>query len=374
MRILFLFFITILSFTSYAEEESKESNPINKIIYQLEKDGYIDKETSVEAIEHYKNNQELNNQLQELLNKEKTSWTQHITFMNILKLIGVILILIATRGILYKIIKSIMFVIIAVPLILYQIGALTLGLMLTYNPEFFWSDEAFYISLFGSTLNIIVVGWMIYAYENVFNAIINFLNKLKISEIFFVLSLLTGYYYHLSLLEKSTLYGTISVIFFALLSVYSVSKLFKNISEKQILYIFNFCGLTIFSLFIFLNEKNINHVLLDNLKFGFEYVSTFIVIISLLILSSPFFDKKSAIFPSIMIIGLSTIGFMFGVNNYIEVIGLINTLLIITILQWVFYLIKDFNYIFVCLVSGILLFGTGKLIENYQNYFFTNLL
>ena len=61
-------------------------------------------------------------------------------------------------------------------------------------------------------------------------------------------------------------------------------------------------------------------------------------------------------------------------NGYVEVSGLINTLVLITAFQWVFYLIKDSNYIIVCLVAGLLLFGTGKLIESYQNYFFTNLL
>ena len=130
-----------------------------------------------------------------------------------------------------------------------------------------------------------------------------------------------------------------------------------------------------FSLFVFLDITNVNHVFLDKLMFGLEYVSALIVIVSLLILSSPFFDRMSAILPSIMIAILSAIGFMFGMSNgYVEVSGLINTLVLITAFQWVFYLVKDSNYIIVCLVAGLLLFGTGKLIESYQNYFFTNLL
>lgn len=375
MRVLLLFFITFLSFNLSATEESKEQTPVNQVIYQLEKDGFIDKETSIKAIDHYKNNKELNNQLSEQFNKEKTSWTQYITFMNILKLIGIVLILIATRGILYKIIKSMLFIIIAVPLILYQTAALILGVMLTYNPEFFWAKEAFYVNLFGSTLNIIVVGWIMYTYEGVLNAIIKFLNKIKISEDVFVLSLLTGYYYHLSLLENSIFYGTISIIFFSGLSIYLICKSLKGLDEKDVLYISKFFGLTLFSLFIFLDIKNINSVLLDNLMFGLEYISSFIVIVSLLILSSPFFNKKKAIFSLIIIAILSTISLIFGMNNgYIEVSGLINTLVLITIFQWIFYLIKDNNYIVVYLVTGILLFGTGKLIESYQNYFFTNLL
>jgi len=375
MRLILLFFITFLSFNLNATEESKEQTPVNQVIYQLEKDGFIDKETSIKAIDHYKNNKELNNQLSEQFNKEKTSWTQYITFMNILKLIGIVLILIATRGILYKIIKSMLFIIIAVPLILYQTAALILGVMLTYNPEFFWAKEAFYVNLFGSTLNIIVVGWIMYTYEGILAAIIKLLNKIKISEEIFVLSLLTGYYYHLSLLETSMFYGTIAVMFFSGLFIYCVSRLFKDISEKQILYLFNFFGLGLFSLFVFLDITNVNHVFLDKLMFGLEYVSALIVIVSLLILSSPFFDRMSAILPSIMIAILSAIGFMFGMSNgYVEVSGLINTLVLITAFQWVFYLVKDSNYIIVCLVAGLLLFGTGKLIESYQNYFFTNLL
>ena len=56
MRILLLFLITFLSFNSNAAEEEQEQTPVNQVIYQLEKDGFIDKETSIKAIEHYKKN------------------------------------------------------------------------------------------------------------------------------------------------------------------------------------------------------------------------------------------------------------------------------------------------------------------------------
>ena len=376
MRIL-LFLLTFLSFNLYAENHTKNQAKelIEEVVYQLEKDGFISEKDTNNAINKLNNNKDFKESIYEILHKESTNWTQYITFMNILKLAGIILLLIAARGILFKIIKSIMFVIIAVPLIFYQIGALSLGILLTYNSEFFWSEESFYVSLFGSTLNLIVIGWIMHTYQGVLDYIISLLNKIKISEEIFLLSFLTGYYYHLTLLESSNFYGAVTIGLFIGLSVYCITRFIKDLTEKSLLYVFHFFSLALFSLFIFLDMTKTEHFLLNNLMFGLEYISCIVVVISLLILSSPFFDKYNSLLPTIIIIALSMIGFVFGMNlGYTEVSGLINTLLLITILQWVFYLVKDYNYIVVCFVAGLLLFGSGKLIESYQNYFFTNLL
>jgi hypothetical protein len=390
MRIILLFIISVFSLSINSNEISENNKQaeliLEKVIYDLQKKEYITNKTAKEALADYKKE---NNFIKELdvlikesnsnivyIEKEDSSWTKHITLMNIIKLIGIILILIAIRGILFKIIKSILFIILAVPLFVYQASFLFIGIFATYFSDYIWQEEAFYLSLFGSILNLIVVAWIFHTYEYIVRVLDEFFNKFKISLSVFLLTIISIYYYQLSLSDESMIFGTLSVFSFLGLILNLTMLIFEKMkTEFKFLYIYASLNITILIAYVLLSINDITYQYMYTLSFGIEYLTTIVILISLFILSSPFIRDGKGLVATIMTICISAFCLIFDSSYGFEsIIGLFNTLLLVIMLQWIFYVIKNLSYIIVCFVSGVLLFVSGKLIESNNHLFFTNLL
>jgi hypothetical protein len=408
IQILLMSLFLTLSFNSIANEEVKqeikkevaisqetsineyyEAQIILNNIDQLIKDGFITDKNAQEAKAKYVfQNKELKERMKnyvETANDNKNiedteaSWSEYITFLNIMKFVAVIILIIAFHGFIANFATALLALIVSVPIFAYQTVFMASGIVMTFFPELIWESQSFYLAFFGSFLNIIILFWISVSYEDFFKKIIS---KLSIGIKPDLLVCIYGalYFGSLAIMYSSSAFGLLTVGFIVTATgfvIYHSSLCVALGVEKEehlgTAIISNLIILVTYSL-IKINGIDIPH--LEHFSVGIEYLCSLALGICLLIASSPMLDSNKnfglATFLMFLCSGLALAGSVFfGLTT---IAAFLNTIFVLYILEWIGYMSEKSGWVAFMFTLGSSLYGLAILLEKYPQYFVNSLI
>ena len=360
---------------------NQKAQIILETINKLEKNGYITNKNSLEAkkemvfndksMKLIKNDPQ--NKIKETSSNEITS-SEFFSLINIIKIIAVIFFLIAFRGIVMKF----LYLFTKIPEYVYQSLLLSLSIYLTFSPEIISVSESFYISNFAVFSNLILLFWIVIAYEKFFLKILSFISfniPLQLIGSFY----LTLYFSVFTIYLESQFLGIISLISFVSMLGFSMETsgltTYIGYEDEDYLEISMFINGIILLSYSYITINNINIPYLNLFSTGIEYVSSIAFIIALLISSSFVFKDKPKFFLSLFLMVMS---FLLSITSSIlfnlEVIpAIINTGFFIFALGWLGFLTSKINGIVMSLSIGLSLYISALIIEKHPELFITTL-
>jgi hypothetical protein len=383
--LLMLFSCSLLAETTNIEV-LKEGEIIIETIDKLTKDGYITEKNAIEAKQEYVfSNPEILNKVIEIESASQNkidneiSWTEYITWENSAYFISVIFALICFHGVILKIIASGLFVILSVPVIIYQVLLLSLSLVMTFKPELISIEHSFHLALFGSIANIIILGWMAFFYKELFKKISKLLSLgLNVETMLsFWLFLYFGLF---AVLQESSAFGLLSIIFLVSVTGFVIIHMGLGIAlgakSDNMLIPVVLCNLLILGAYSAIMIAGIKIPYLEHFSIGIEYVCSLALCVCLLITSSPFFtDEEGFGLCFLLMILVSIAGFSIGTFYGLTVIAAFtNTFFVLFVIEWLLYSVKDTNYTIIMGILAVLFWGIAKILSNYSQYFITNLI
>lgn len=368
IAVLFLSFMFIVN-SVHAETVSTVKE---NLIDSLSQSGYLDKDKTVEVKNKFISKEDKTRQVVANTvspDNEKT-WHKYITWINLFKILGVLLILVAMGKFIKKVVKKLLFVFISIPLIVYQIAILALSLTFTFLPSaiHFWLSETVYIVLLGALSNIAIISWIIAKNKYLsalFNKLIGKDDVLIGMKISFISLLYFGYF---TITLPSYIFGFLSVASFSIFMITTVlwiiSKLKQDsIKENDFTLSVVFChllaliGYTAFS-------QTYNYF-----TPAVQYLFSLIVLGVLIPNTLPEIQSKMksfyfVVFTSIMLI---------SVYSYTHFdTKLISTLVFtgyyILVFTWLAYHTFKANMILGLMSVGLFLYGSALLLEKYGSY------
>jgi len=388
IHFLLTIFLLSFSFGSFATENSEvKYNEKGQIILQtietLEKSGYITTKNANDAKKEMVFNQESLIKYQDSINKtisenevknNEVSFTDFFSFIGFLKFAGIVMLLIAAKGIVFKFIK----VIALLPPILYQSIFLTASVFLTFYPETVTVAQSFYLSVFCIFMNVIIFASIVAVYPFVFLKILSSLS-FKIKPEILIPFYLTAYFGFFTLYLESQFIGIFTLISFVSMFGFTMgtSGLCTWIGYEKDDYINSslFINGVIVVLYSLAHIYDINIPYIEFFSVGIQYVCGLVFAITLLIYSSFFYedDEKFAIFVFFMLLfeGLSLTALYLFNLPVIPVI--MNTVFFIFALEWIGYLSSKASGIVMAFTLGLSLWGVGILLESYPEIFVTSL-
>ena len=378
------FFFIILTSILSAETNSttpqfnNEGQIILTTISKLENKGYITSKNATEAKKEFVfDNKEL---IQKIKNSNTTqapsdiSWTEYISFINIIKLLSLLGFLFVFRGIIMNFIDLFT----KVPVAIYQLTLLVFSVTLTFFSNDLWASQSFYLSNFGVIANIMVLAWIVYYYEDFFQKIFKLfsLNLPANVVVGFYLMLYFGFF---AISLESTLLGLLSVVSFSAMFSFIMGSTgtctyigYEKEDYMNISMIVN--GIILFA-YSFIVVNNISVPYIEYFSVGIEYVCSLAFIVVLLINGSFYNQGKDGFLLAVLLMfvsfGLSIAGIYLFDMSVIPVI--INTGFFIFILGWIGYLGIHINALFTIFVMSCLLYGVALLVEARPELFVTSL-
>lgn len=338
-----------------------------ELIENLKTDGLITDANAVIAMQKYVSDP---NESKDVLVKDDTGWRSHVTLSNGMKLVGVLLLVFAFSGMISKIIRACWIVIAAIPIIVYQGAALAFTVTATIAPALIWESQSFFVVLFGSILNLVIIAWILDSYPKLFEMIKN-LFKLGIPTECIGLFYLSIYLGALTVYQMSVIFATatlFSLIGLALAIVIRILEKKKiEANDKGLSYVAY--GILSFwlAVYVALKMTNVLPTYVDLFNVGVQYFVIFVMAFICQAYTTPFAGYRK--FEVSAIVGTVLLG-VFGIVAYttlgMQVAGtLIFCSYVILLLQWVVYYAYKVGIIFGSGVVGALLYGGALLVEKY---------
>lgn len=186
---LFFIFVFLFSFSIFAAEISVGDVKQNLII-KMEKDGVISSKVAQESINTYVSKNDFENKIN-LTNEDlKSDSNKFFSWTNFVKMTALVILLIAFSGFIKLLRTSFWHIVIMVPTIIYQGVFLTISLIGTISPSLISSTQSFYVLMFSSIANILIVFWIANTYETIAKTIVSFFSTLKIPTETFISAIL----------------------------------------------------------------------------------------------------------------------------------------------------------------------------------------
>lgn len=368
IAVLFLSFMFIVN-SVHAETVSTVKE---NLIDSLSQSGYLDKDKTVEVKNKFISKEDKTRQVVANTvspDNEKT-WHKYVTWINLFKILGILLILVAMGKFIKKVVKKLLFIFISIPLIVYQIAILALSLTFTFLPSaiHFWLSETVYIVLLGALSNIAIISWII-AKNKYLSALFNKLmgkdDVLIGMKISFISLIYFGYF---TITLPSYIFGFLSVASFSIFMITTVlwiiSKLKQDsIKENDFTLSVVFChllaliGYTAFS------------PTYDYFTPAVQYLFSLIVLGVLILNTLPEIQSKMKGFYFVFFTAIMLI----SVYSYTHFdTKLISTLVFtgyyILVFTWLAYHTFKANMILGLMSVGLFLYGSALLLEKYGSY------
>lgn len=295
------------------------------------------------------------------------TWTRHLSWINFVKVVAVILFLVALSGVIEKIVKGLWVLIVAVPAYVYQGVFLAISATATVLPAFQVIPQGFYIALFGSFANLLIVFWILQMYPKVKEQLKKLFN-LGIPEYVIVSAWATAYFALLAFGYHSAVFGFFAVVGFSGIFgfglFYVPGALFLSTQAGAL-------GALIWSHSILLIAYGIvGHLIvipnLDLFRAGIEYYMTVAVGVAFLIVMSPWGRNKEAVnnfIPFTICLIAANMGY-----SYLDLhsIGAVfDIFAVLLALEWIGYMSWSSGLIIGTFCSGIVLFGGALLMEKH---------
>lgn len=369
MTILLLVFssLSLASETTTVEKGQTLAGIKTELIENLKTDGLITDDNAVIAMQKYVSDP---NESKDILVKDDTGWRSNVTLSNAMKLLGVLLLVFAFSGMISKIIRACWIVIAAIPIIVYQAVALAFTVTATVAPALIWESQSFFVVLFGSILNVVIIAWILDSYPKLFEMVKN-LFKLGIPVEcvgLFYLSIYLGalMVYQMSVIfATATLFSLIGFVLAIVIRILEKKKIEAN--DKGLSYVAY--GILSFWLAVYVALKMTNTLpaYVDLFNVGIQYIVIFAMAFICQAYTTPFTGYRKLEVPAI--VGTVLLG-VFGIIAYttlgMQVAGtLIFCSYVILLLQWVVYYAYKVGVIFGSGVVGALLYGGALLVERY---------
>tara|TARA_Y100001960_G_scaffold333822_1_gene441240 strand:- start:2473 stop:3639 length:1167 start_codon:yes stop_codon:yes gene_type:complete len=375
----FIFFVT----TSFANEVtlSQEGQIVLETINKLESSGYITEKNAIEAKnefvfngDHYKMNEEIEASKSEAEVDNGINIADYITLIGTFKTLGVLLLLVAFRGVVMKFIHLFT----KIPQIVYQVLVLALTLTATFKPEVLWASQAEYIALFGVIANVFVFAWFVAIYEKTLLKLLSYisfnLNPAIVAS--FYLTLYFGYF--------AISMDSQTISFFALFSLEAMFGFFIftyglttyiGYEEEDYITISYVVNLVLVGLYSFVSITGFEIPYFNHFEVAIPYVSSIVLAVTLLIKTSFFYSDEKGFGVSIIVFILLTLFSIYaGIAFELEVLpAVMNTAFVIFILGWIGYLTSEISGILTATLIGLGLYGFALLIEKYPSYFITSI-
>lgn len=368
ITVLLLSFIFIVN-SVHAETVSTVKE---NLIESLSQSGYLDKDKTSEIKNKFITKEDTTRQViaNSASPESETTWHKYVTWINLFKVFGILLILIAMGKFVKKIVKQLLFVIVSIPLIIYQFIVLTLSLTITFLPAEvpFLSSEKVYIVLLGALSNIAALAWIVSKNKKLCSVIQKFFGKDPILIVVKggIFTMLYFGYFTLSL--PSYIFGFLSVASFSVsitsLFIWGVSKFKKKeIEEKDILLSSLFIHTLALVVYI------LSPLDLSYFDKGVQYIFSGIILFLLISNTVPEIENKMKLFYSVyftIITFLSLASYVYFDTKLIST--LVFTGYYIFIFMWLAYYTFKANMIIGLMTVGLTLYGSALLLEKFGSY------
>lgn len=377
-KILWIFFITLLSFPVLAETQTLADEKMT-LLQNLHKDGYLTESGMNEAANKYikeedkhylmQSNPQAEGVIKQDVTEEKEGWGQYLSLINFIKVFAVILLLIAFGGIIKKFIRGCWFLIAMVPVWVYQAAFLCATIYASLFPATIWSSQSFYIALFGIFGNLLVCVWIIAVWKRIEEWIKKILD-FGIPPGSAISFLLMVYFGAFAIFYESSFLGFFAAV--ALSGVFSFSLfyvpgvLFLYFKENALAAMV-FGHLLALIIFIGLLLLGIATEYLAYFNTGVQYYCTLALGVALLVGSSPFYHKAK-IFYFLILIGLCILATpLYFFFNMTALPTILYIFFVLVLLEWIGYWGFKNGVIAGLLFVGAILFGLALFLEKYAS-------
>lgn len=371
MKKIFLMFI--LSFwcaIGFAQTMTQNDVKV-ELIQQMQKDGYLSDKMAQEVKVKYVKVNDLSTVSNSKATMQESTWTQYLSWINLLKVAGIILFLVAFWGTITKIIGKVWFLIVSVPMWVYQTAFLAIGMIGIFVPHLIWESQAFYIALFCSFANIIVIGWIVSTYpklEEMFAKLFNI--GVPVQSVISFWGMI--YFGALAFAYASQIFGFFAAVCFSgMLSFglyYAPGVLTLHFKEKALNAVI-FGHTLVLAVYAWLHINNIAPIEVSYFKVGLEYYSTIALGLALLIGSTPFIKREGQAFYFVAFVALvllSTVGyFFFGLQVICSILCIFFILYVLEIICYYGY---KGGLIIGSALLGASLYALSILLEQYGSY------
>ena len=368
---IFMAFVLLAFIGNAFGQASSVADVKNQLISSLAKDGYLSKEVASAAAQKYITAEDKITAIQQLNTKKETnptesSWSDYLSWINFIKVVGVIFFLVAFSGVISKLVSGMWVFIKAVPVVYYQAVFIALTLLGIFFPRLIWESQYYYIALFASFANIMVVGWIIDS-SPALQQLITKLLKLGIPVQCAAALYGMLYFGTLAFAYHSTIFGFFAVVCLSSGISFSMvcipGKFFFHYKENTLIKVI-LGHLLVFGAHIATFKEYGQYTELFNA--GIQYYCTIILGISLLVGASPFYKRKSAIGYGVLFItlfGLASYGYFFTEFKVISSITFI--FFTIFVMEWIGYISYLSGIIFGSAFVGSTLYALSLLLEKY---------
>jgi hypothetical protein len=256
-----------------------------------------------------------------------------------------------------------------VPVLVYQIPFLALAVAMTGFPGLFWASQAFYVVLFGSVANLIVLGWIFAVYDKLALKLLDFMRLgMSVGTALAFWGMI--YFGALALLHQSQIFGFAAAV--CLSGVFSFGMYYGS-GTLWLHYEHKAEASVVFGHLLVLLAYVAARTLLPQLhavsyfSVGLEYYCTVALCVGLLVSSSPLQPRGK---PVGMYAGVFILVAIAALCGYYllgqQVIGsMVACFFLLFCLEWLGYWGFKGGLIVGCAVLGTSIYGLSLLMEHY---------
>ena len=380
IKILFISSILLMSSFASAQNNKTIADIKTELISSMEKDGYLSQKMAGEVSQKYiteadkttvskpmtMGESKVEQAQAQLKTSESTKWSDYLSWINFVKVLGVICFLIAFSGMIKKIIAGLWVFIVAVPMILYQVVFLAVGMIGIFRPDLISVSQQFYVALFFAFANLIVIGWIVTTHKKIEEFIAK-LFKLGIPPSCLASFYGMIYFGLLAYFYQSSIFGFFAAIclsgVFSFGLYYMPGVLYLNFKESMLPAVV-FGHLAVLAIYTFMFKTHPEYTMFFDA--GIQYYCTVALAVGLLVGASPFYKKDSAIGYGLLFIILFFVAtYGFHIYGMPVVSSIIIAFFILFILEWIGYIGYKSGMIIGTAIIGGALYGTAMLMEKY---------
>ncbi len=370
IRMCFMFLLISVSGLSFSAQSVGEVK--STFVEQMTQNGYITKGQAQEIKNKLITSSDFSVEIQSqgVVKGDDTiqkTVSEHslLSFSNFLIIAGIFLVV----AFFWKSIKNL---ILQVPAIIYQAVFLSISIFATIYPEKFSSQYAFYVVLFASIMNLVIIGWIAATYSEITEKILGmfkFLEKIGLRPETVLSAWLMVYFGFFAITYQSQLFGFFATIAFSSIFSFVIVSFpgmiglgqTRNIPAALIV-----GHLAAFAAFIVMGLQGVATQYTQYFATGIQYYCTLAIGVTLLIQSS-FWSKDNRGIYIMAFIALTLVANFFAATiNLTATAAIMNILIAIWIIEWVGYVSFSAGALAGLLFSGVSLIGLGIFIDKYS--------
>lgn len=380
MKFLFSMILAFFMFGAHAQNETTLADIKGNVITSLQKDGYLSEKMANEVTGKYISEKDVQTKVYtvgveskatsvETVVEDKTTfnWSQYLSWINFVKVVGIIFILVAFWGFIMRIMVTCWFIIAAVPVIIYQMVFLFSSLVGLIIPEKVWESQSFYVALFCTFTTLMVLAWMVETH----NSLKSFIKKfsLGISPNIVISFWLMVYFATLAIVYQSTIFGFFAAValsgVFTFGLVYMPGVLFLTFKESALSSMV-IGHIAVLAGYVAIYHMGIANPYLQYFNAGIQYYCSVALGVGLLVGASPFYKESSVpgyfVLALLVAIASSILYFFLGMTTIATVMFIFLALIFI---EWVGYIGFQGGWVIGFGVSGAILYGLSMIFEKY---------